>query len=415
MGETDRRSVRAAYEQFLAGRRPSPGTVREVVVASWMRARRRGLDPSATARDPGPEDFPAYRDAHPMSRIRPLVHAMVLDDISDAGGVVALSDHTGRLLWVDGPAATRTRAERIGFAPGTVWSEDTVGTNAPGLALALERGVQVVGPEHFAGHVQEWSCAAAPVHDPRDGRLIGVLDVTGGGEVATPFALATVRSVVAAIEQELRAHAVDLTEATATSTPPVRLRVLDAQPTWYADGDVTPGRPLSRRHAEILVLLESHPDGFNTEQLALLLAEDGLDSVTVRAEISRLRREIGTAAVASRPYRLDVPVTSDLTDVRELIARGDLRGAIAALGRGGLLAESTAPGIVELFEELREDLRSRVLGSREISALAAWTESAHGRDDVLAWAQLTAGLDPSDPARAIAAGRVRLLDRRFGR
>ena len=56
-----------------------------------------------------------------------------------------------------------------------------------------------------------------------------------------------------------------------------------------------------------------------------------------------------------------------------------MRGAIAALGRGGLLAESTAPGIVELFEELREDLRSRVLGSREISALAAWTESAEWR------------------------------------
>ena len=41
------------------------------------------------------------------------------------------------------------------------------------------------------------------------------------------------------------------------------------------------------------MLLQSFPDGLATEQLALMLAEDGLDPVTVRAEISRLRKDPG--------------------------------------------------------------------------------------------------------------------------
>ncbi len=74
------------------------------------------------------------------------------------------------------------------------------GTNAPGLALAVGHGVQIVGAEHYSEHVQEWSCAAAPVHDPVTGHVLGVLDVTGGRQVAAPFAMSTVRSVATAIE-----------------------------------------------------------------------------------------------------------------------------------------------------------------------------------------------------------------------
>lgn len=94
------------------------------------------------------------------------------------------------------------------------------------------------------------------------------------------------------------------------------------------------------------MLLQSFPDGLGTEQLALMLAEDGLDPVTVRAEISRLRKDLGSTVVGSRPYRLTITVESDLGQIRGMIASGhDLVPAIEQLGRGGLLAESSAPGI----------------------------------------------------------------------
>lgn len=419
--------IRRAYEDFLSGGNPPADAVRSIVRDSWARSLTRGVDPSEAAADGdrasvmSPAEFAAYRAAHPITAVRPLVQSLMVDAIADTGVVVALTDQAGRLLWIEGDTAARDRAGHINFVEGTVWSEEVVGTNAPGLALAVDRGVQVVGPEHFAGPVQEWSCAAAPVHDPLTGHVIGVIDVTGGREVAAPFALAAVRSVVAAVERELRAGAVDLADPSTFDPAPrpqgaAHLTVLgDGSGRWHRVADGPGARTLSRRHAEILVLLQAFSEGLNTEQLALKLAEDGLDPVTVRAEISRLRRDLGADVVASRPYRLTLDITSDIDTLRSRIASGsDLASVVDDLGRGGLLAESSAPGIVDIFEELREDLRSRLFASGDVAALRRWTSSTHGRDDLAAWRRLEHRLPVGDPDRAVVGGRIRLLDKRYG-
>lgn len=410
--------VRRAYEEFLAGDTPAGDSVRSLVRESWERSRNSGINPSEVepGNDSGPmtdADFDAYRTGHRLAAVRPLVQSLMLDDISDAGVVVAMTDNQGRLLWVEGDRSARDAAAAINFVEGSVWSEATVGTNAPGLALTVNRGVQIIGPEHFSGPVQNWNCAAAPVHDPLSGELLGVIDVTGGPAAAAPFALAAVRSVVAAVERELQSRAVDLGAPETFAAPPgVRITVLRDGPAQWHDG-AAPPRPLSPRHAEILLLLQSYPEGLGTEQLATMLSDEGLGAVTVRAEISRLRRDLGDR-VASRPYRLTVDLASDLDDLRQAIAAGQLTEAIGALGRGGLLAESLAPGVVELFDELREDLRSRMFGTGDIAALSTWVASPHGRDDITAWNALAHRLPASHPQRAVAEGRVRLLDRRFG-
>ena len=411
--------IRQAYEDFLSGVTPPADSVRSVVRESWVRSRNRGIDPGDAVPEssvPAMSDaeFADYRATHPITAVRPLVQSLMVDAIADSGVVVALTDQVGRLLWVEGESTARDKAGHINFVEGSVWSEDVVGTNAPGLALAVDRGVQVVGPEHFAGPVQEWSCAAAPVHDPLTGHVIGVIDVTGGREVAAPFALAAVRSVVAAVERELQSKAIDLGDPHTFEAAGPRLTVLtDNGYRWHRHAPES--RSLSRRHAEILLLLQAFPEGLNTEQLALKLAEDGIDPVTVRAEISRLRRDLGDDVVQSRPYRLTVDLWSDVGDLRQRVASGDdLESVIDELGRGGLLVESTAPGIVEIFEELREDVRSRVIAEGQVGALRKWTTSIHGRDDLVAWRRLEHRLPVSDPDRAVVGGRIRLLDRRYG-
>ena len=90
----------------------------------------------------------------------------------------------------------------MNFVPGADWSEASAGTNAPGTALALDRPVQIFGAEHLARQVTPWSCSAAPIHDPDNGAMLGVLDVTGGNDVATPQSLTLVRATVAAVEAE---------------------------------------------------------------------------------------------------------------------------------------------------------------------------------------------------------------------
>ncbi|MFJ9695674.1 GAF domain-containing protein [Kitasatospora sp. NPDC101183] len=70
--------------------------------------------------------------------------------------------------------------------------------------------------------------------------------------------------------------------------------------------------PLSPRHAELLLLLATARDGSTAAQLAEALFDDGARTVTVRAELSRLRRYLG-GLLAHRPYRFadSVLVTVD--------------------------------------------------------------------------------------------------------
>ncbi|WP_409490774.1 hypothetical protein [Amycolatopsis sp. cmx-11-12] len=73
-------------------------------------------------------------------------------------------------------------------------------------------------------------------------------------------------------------------------------------------GDVGWVRTVTPRHAEILVHLHATgPAGLSTEALSRALYGDAEHLVTVRADVSRLRRLLG-AIVDTRPYRLAVGV-----------------------------------------------------------------------------------------------------------
>jgi hypothetical protein len=68
---------------------------------------------------------------------------------------------------------------------------------------------------------------------------------------------------------------------------------------------------LSLRHAEILLALTRHPAGRSAAALAGDLFGDATRTVTVRAEVSRLRRTLGSVLL-TRPYRVDEDVAVQL-------------------------------------------------------------------------------------------------------
>ncbi|MGB6038620.1 MAG: GAF domain-containing protein [Gordonia sp. (in: high G+C Gram-positive bacteria)] len=64
----------------------------------------------------------------------------------------------------------------------------------------------------------------------------------------------------------------------------------------------------SPRHLQIIELLAAHPDGLTAAQLSAHLFGDPARSVTVRAEVSRLRKQFGSL-IATGPYRFSSSVT----------------------------------------------------------------------------------------------------------
>ncbi|MEU6009773.1 GAF domain-containing protein [Streptomyces sp. NPDC047453] len=385
-------ALRRAHETFTAvGAVPRP--VRPVVADSWRRSARAGVGPDGTASvELADSDLGTYRAEHPLARVMPLFRELLGTFAADGEHLLAVCDAHGRLLWVEGHPDTRRKADRMNFVPGARWSESAVGTNAPGTAVALDRPVQVFAAEHFIRRVQPWTCAAAPVHDPRTGQVLGAVDITGGDGLAHPHSLGFVRAVARAAESELallapRRPAADAAELTALGRDEARLVVGGR------------GVRLSRRHSEILVLLARHPEGLTGDELLCALYEDeSVTPVTLRAELARLRRVLGPGLLSSRPYRLAVPVGSDVAVVQRRLETGAVAAAAAAYS-GPLLPGSQAPSVVRLRQRLADGMRSALIARRDPDLLADWAHAPWGEDDLDVWRALVAVL-PTATARA---------------
>lgn len=391
-----RREAACAHEVFLATGALAGLPLREVVLDSWRRSRNRGIDPesacpgSAALATPELRD---YRTGHPLAPVLPVIRRLLLESAPDDGQLLAVGDARGRLLWVEGSPALVARAERIGFAEGADWAEEAAGTNAPGTALALGRPVQIYASEHFSRPVQAWSCSAAPVRDPDTGAVLGVVDLTGGDHIAAPHALALVRATVAAAEAELRLLRLQrILPAPRSQSAHLAVLGRDRARLTSPYGSLE----LSPRHSEIVYLLARHPRGLSAEALAVRLHEEEGARVTVRAEMSRLRRFLGPALLASRPYRLLLPLTTDADAVHAHLAHGAPAQALTAYP-GPLLPRSDSPAVVEARDELACELRRVLRHHRDPGLLLTWIGRPEHEDDLEMLQAAADALPPGSP------------------
>jgi hypothetical protein len=141
----------------------------------------------------------------------------------------------------------------------------------------------------------------------------------------------------------------------------------------------------------------------------MLLDDNDLDAVTVRAEVSRLRRVIGAEFVASRPYRLLTPIRTDMADVVDALRAGDVDTAVSTYS-GALLPQSVSPGVARLRTELSASVREAVIASADLRLLRRWLDSPEGRDDRHGWRTLHDSTPPGSVMRAQATGHLAGLD-----
>jgi hypothetical protein len=412
------RRLRAAHEALVTRvDAPSGSRVRSVVWDSWRRSLGSGVDPDGAEPpvDLLDDDLLAYRAAHPLAAVMPVIRRLLVADAEADQMIVAVTDVDGRMLWVEGDHRLRTRAAGIHFVEGARWGEDVAGTNAMGTALALDHCVQIYGSEHYRRTAQPWSCSAAPVHDPVSGALLGSIDVTGGDHVASPHVLTLVRATVAAAESELRWLSRD--DGARRGSPLVAGRrpavpVLEVLGRDRARLTTEAGvQELSLRHSELLVLLAEAAaagQGRTAEQLAAECHVGDAAAVTVRAELSRLRRLVGDELVGSRPYRLLRPVRTDVEEVRGLVAQGALSAALDRY-RGALLPGSAAPGVRAARGRLADSVRAAVLASGRPDLLIRYSELPEAADDAVMWQACLAVLPSGAARRTVAAAQLQRL------
>ena len=129
----------------------------------------------------------------------------------------------------------------------------------------------------------------------------------------------------------------------------------------------------------------------------------------LKVAVSKLREQV---PVASKPYRLEVPVRTDFVEVERLLREGRL-GEAARLYRGPLLPESTSPVVVvELREALEEALRQAAIAAP--GEAAAMDVAARMEGDLELWEALLEAAEPGDPRAAFLAARVKRLREEWG-
>ncbi|MDJ0393475.1 GAF domain-containing protein [Rhodococcus sp. G-MC3] len=417
-GEDPRRYAQiltAVYDATMAGGK-SPARPREVIGDSWRRLQTLGIDPeqrSVSSPQIDVSDLELSRRESGLFDVLDDLARGLESVVQEGDNILVVADRHGRVLWRSGSTSVLDRADGLGFVEGASWAEDSVGTNAIGTALVSRRAVQIFSAEHYVRSHHPWTCAGAPIKDPRTGHVIGAVDVSGPASTVHPTTLALVDAIARLAESQLREHhrenldrlrsvaapmlarlqspalAVDSNGwVAAVESVALRNRILlpeglasgrfwlptlgvcDFEPLpggWLvrpigANDDGSPsetGNPTkvsidlrqsqharvhirsevgewthepTPRHAEILYLLAVNREGRSAAQMAADLFGDDGRAITVRAEMSRLRKHL-SGIVLTQPYRFDFSATIELL-LPENMSR--------------LLPHSTAPAIRRL-------------------------------------------------------------------
>lgn len=371
------RNLARVHEATVTGEQ-LPARPRPVIGQSWQRMLRRGLDPDrGSPAEQLPEDqLEKRRRESGLAESLPVLRNGLASLAEEAAHIMVVVDAEGQVLWRDGASTVRRRADALGFTEGMCWHEDVVGTNAIGTSLVEDRPVQVYSAEHYVRSHHSWTCAAAPLHDPRDGRLLGAVDLSGPAATVHATTLALVDAVARLAEAQLRnSHLAELERLRCMAVPALSKvsgpAVVTDEHGWVAATsglalvdrialarDAAPGpahlpslgstvleplpggwlvrivdddeagqattvtldlgaressltvsgssgtwtRQLTPRHAEMLAVLANRPEGTSAAELARDLYGDPARTVSVRAEMSRLRRHFG-GVLARQPYR----------------------------------------------------------------------------------------------------------------
>ncbi len=167
-------------EAVLSGRRP-PRQPRPLVARSWERLCTHGISPDDCVRSTSVSlsEVENRRSRSDLRKVLPDLRAVLGSAAAAADFVVVIADDDGVVLWRDGAQAIRRTADQLGFVEGASWAEDHVGTNAIGTALIENTGLTLFSAEHYARRQHSWYCIGEPVHDPRSGDVLGVIDISG--------------------------------------------------------------------------------------------------------------------------------------------------------------------------------------------------------------------------------------------
>jgi sigma-54 dependent transcriptional regulator, acetoin dehydrogenase operon transcriptional activator AcoR len=209
MSPADERLLAQAHAVRARGNAmPPDGMPSGLILDSWVRCARSGLEPGAALQIQVVDQADLDRRRASSEVVRRLAQAeleTLSQQIAGSNFLLAFADHEGVILDLFADNRFSMSGADAGIVPGSLWREELCGTNGLGTALATGQAVAVTGLEHYFLKLGEISCTAAPVRDAA-GDVVGVLDASSYFESRQRHTQALVQMAATHIENGLLLH-----------------------------------------------------------------------------------------------------------------------------------------------------------------------------------------------------------------
>ncbi|RFB80526.1 sigma-54-dependent Fis family transcriptional regulator [Methylovirgula sp. 4M-Z18] len=403
----DERATMRAWEDFLADEpkcardpvRPSP--VRSLIHDSWYRSATGGINaqgleaPLNSDRDE--IEYLTRANAELLSAAR-RSFASIGQLLEGTGAMLVLADSDGVLIDAIGDKKTLHNGMDIHLAIGGKWNEGAVGTNGIGTALWTGEPTFVHAAEHFCAGIKSWTCAGAPIRDPLDGKIIGVVDLSGYSPIFRPhntaLVAATARQIEKALAEQQQEQRTRLLEAFISSAPRYRrtdgLVILDHR-----------GRAIYRNNVpggEVPAMIND-PTEASHGRWPINLPSSGSEADIARALPAHLR------SCHITPLKLD----GDLRGAALVFPSVPAASSITVVHRdAGKHLQDAAAMIVGKSEALLAavDLACRVARSNSVASLLVEGETGVGKELFARLVHAGGRRTPSDPFIAMNCGAI---------
>jgi signal transduction histidine kinase len=339
----DASELSSAFKRASTTGGPDP-SVRREIYSSWQRCVLAGL-----RRDKFEVPYlPDVDEAGPLAWAASPVIGQAAGELDGCRAGLLLTDACGHVVARKVPGReVAERLDRIDLAPGFLYSEEQIGTNAIGTAIAQCGPSVVTAEEHFAGALGRMACAAAPVTGAA-GELAGVVDLTCAAEDFHPLMAPMVKRIALEVSQRLRqghSRAVPTGWASLTSSERALAELI-------AQG-------LSRRAAADLLMLPLDAVNRHIRQIFRKLG------IRTRLELARAAEAaVAQARTIEAVDSIRQQIERDLHDgiQQQLIALGlQIRAAelMVSPGQSELKDElaQIATGLLDVFANVREIAR----------------------------------------------------------
>ncbi|MGB4503572.1 MAG: sigma 54-interacting transcriptional regulator [Syntrophaceticus sp.] len=183
--------------------------VRSEVVESWIRSYNYGLDLfnynyGPVLEETALEELLRKNDLL-LNAADPYI-SQLETMLSDSECIILLTDEEGVMLRVieGGKKILEQQNKRFRLVPGSIWTEETIGTCAHGISLITKTPMQICGSEHYCEKYEQISCSSAPIFDS-NGNLAGTLCIVSPSfKHQTSHSLGLVISMAWAVQNEFQ-------------------------------------------------------------------------------------------------------------------------------------------------------------------------------------------------------------------